>query len=556
MRRIVIGIVTAAILGGIAYYGLFVVPSKQFRTGLDQAIATLPPGYTVHYGGARYSLLSRTAVITDLSVQGPATFPINETIAKVTVEGPALDFSDRWNKAQANPSALTPDQALPVVDRIMIEGVKIHGAANGSLASTSMTKIRLYPWALLRPGVPALKDIGDVFAASMRAQALIAQQQKALTARQQESADQTGDSGSAAPSPADIQALQKQSLEAVLPVIRLEAVVFLAIGYDSADGSGLDLTISLPATGAPGPQGDLHVGMNTFHAGALDRAIGGANTVDGLTEDLGAAGKVSVDHASIGNYVLRDAATRLANGDPLSMAMLDGATIGPMEMDSMSMTLPTGGNGQIQKIAMTGLSFDHSFLKSFGFNATGIKQDVASMDERTKVGMRQLGLNSVTANLGAAFQWDADKKMAALRDVIFSVNELGSIQVDADLAGIDPANPAASLQSSLAKATVHYQDSSLINRLLSAGGPRTPAQLEQMRQAFAANLLRGFGPVASDPKLAGSVKAISDFAKAPHSLTITLAPPAPVPVAAIKTLAAQGPQVLVDTLGLSITANQ
>jgi hypothetical protein len=69
-------------------------------------------------------------------------------------------------------------------------------------------------------------------------------------------------------------------------------------------------------------------------------------------------------------------------------------------------------------------------------------------------------------------------------------------------------------------------------------------------------LLRGLGPIASDPKLAGSVKAISDFAKAPHSLTIALVPPAPVPVVAIKTLAAQRPQVLVDKLGLSITANQ
>jgi len=140
--------------------------------------------------------------------------------------------------------------------------------------------------------------------------------------------------------------------------------------------------------------------------------------------------------------------------------------------------------------------------------------------------------------------------------VSFSIDELGSIQADADIAGIDSANPAASLQSSLVKATVRYHDASLINRLLSAGGQRTPDQLAQMRQAFAANLLRGLGPVAADPKLAGSVKAISDFAKTPQSLTITLAPPSPVPVVAIKAMAAQGPQVLVDTLGLSITSNQ
>ena len=424
-----------------------------------------------------------------------------------------------------------------------------------SWKKTSLTKLRIYPWPLFRPGMPALKDIGDVFAASMRAQAQIAEEQKALAAQQQKSAE-AEDSGAAAPSPADIQALQKQSLEALLPIIRLEAMGFLALGYDSADGSGLDLTIAAPATGVPGPQGPLHVAMNKFHANALDRAIGGGNTVDGLAEDLGAAGKISVDHASVGNMALRDVATRLLSNDPFSMAMLDGMTVGPMEMDGMAMTLPIGGNVQIQKIAMTGLSFDHSFLKSFGFNASGIKPDIANMDERAKAGLKQLGLTSATANVGAEFAWDADKKIASLHGVMFSVDELGSIQADADLAGIDPANPAASLQSSLVKATVRYQDASLINRLLSAGGQRTPDQLTQMRQAFAANLLRGLGPVAADPKMAGSVKAISDFAKTPQILTITLAPPSPVPVVAIKGMAAQGPQVLVDSLGLSVSANQ
>lgn len=189
MRRIVIGVAAAAILGGGAYYGLFVVPSQQLRAGLDQAIASLPPGWTVKYGGANFSLLSHTAVITDLSIQGPSSFPVNQTIAKLTIEQPALDLVDQWNKAQANPSALKPDQALPVADRIAIEGVKMSGAANGTMAGTSLTKLRIYPWPLFRPGMPALKDIGDVFAASMRAQAQIAEEQKALAAPQQKSAE-------------------------------------------------------------------------------------------------------------------------------------------------------------------------------------------------------------------------------------------------------------------------------------------------------------------------------------------------------------------------------
>jgi len=178
------------------------------------------------------------------------------------------------------------------------------------------------------------------------------------------------------------------------------------------------------------------------------------------------------------------------------------------------------------------------------------------MDEPVKASLQRFGLTSITANMGAAFQWDADKKTATLQDAVFSVEELGSLQLNADLVNIGPASPAGSNQPGFSKATLHYRDASLINRLLSAGGQRSQAQLAQMRQMFAANLLHGLGPVASDPKLASSVKAISDFAQTPQSLTITLVPPAPVPLATMKDVAAQGPQALFVTLGLSIAANQ
>jgi hypothetical protein len=140
--------------------------------------------------------------------------------------------------------------------------------------------------------------------------------------------------------------------------------------------------------------------------------------------------------------------------------------------------------------------------------------------------------------------------------VAFGVAELGSLQLNADLVTVGSLKGGAPLMPGFSKAALRYQDASLIDRLLSADGKPTPDQLTQMRQAFAMNLLRNLGPPASTPKLAGSVQAISDFAKTPQSLTITLAPPAPVPLEAIKNVAAQSPQTLADTLRLSITANQ
>jgi len=562
MRKIAIAAVAAILLGGGAYYGVFMLPDKQFQTGLDQALASLPQGYSSHYGSARYSFFGHVATVTDLTIHGPGANALSESIAKLVVTNPALDLADRWNKAQANPAALKPDEALPVADGIEIEGLKSSGAGTtGAIANASVTKMRVYPWALLHPGVPALKDIGPVIAASMEAQRKIAAEQKAMLEQAQKAqAEDTGDGNqdttAAAPSPVEIAALQKQSLDALLPVIRVEAALFLGMGYDGVDGNGLEVTATLPE--GPAPQiGSLHATMAKFHAGPLDRAVGGANTVENLVEDLGPAGKISANHASVGEMKLRDPATRMLNGDPLSMAMLDGASIGPIEFSGLSITVPTGGTAHLDKIALSETAFDHGFLKSFGFSVAGFKQSVADMDPQAREALQKFRLKTITANLGLAYQWDADKKTVSLHDVAFSIAELGSVQFNADLVNVDPAAGLAGMPG-LSKATLRYQDATLINRLLAAGSDEKlkAADLTQMREAYAANLLATLGPLASDPKLAGSVKAIAQFAKSPRNLTITLAPPAPVLLMAVKDVAAQGPQVLVDTLGLSITANQ
>lgn len=555
MNRIAVAGAVAVIVGGGAYYALAVLPGQQFRSALDQTFATLPPGYSVHYTKANYGVFSHVAEIDGLTFQGPAPQSATETIDKVTVEKPALDFMDGWNKAQANQAALKPDQALPVADRITVEGVKLtDGFVSGSIASSSLAKLRVYPWALFRPGLPPLKDFAAVFATAIQTKTKLAAQQQAMLGQLKKDGDD--DQAAALPSPADIQQLQKEQLDALLPVIRLEAAGFLALGYDGFDGSGLDLTTTIPDAGPAMPPGNIHIVVAKAHGNALDRGVGGANAIDGLVEDLGAQGKISADRASIGNMAIRDAATRLVSGDAPSMAMLDGTTLGDIEVDGMSLGLPTGGKAEIAKIGFKDLAFDHGFLKSFGFNVTGFNQRPVDIDDTEKAMLQKIGLRAVTANINLAFQWDPDRKTASVHDVTFSIDRVASIEVNADIAGIDPANPAASLQASLVKATVRYQDASLINRLLRADGKKTGQELAQMRQQYAAGMLASLGPLASDPKLAGSVQAISDFAKTPHNLTITLAPPMPVPVASLKDVAVQGPGALVDALGLSITANQ
>ena len=73
---------------------------QQFRSGLDQALASLPPGTTANYKTAHYSILSHQAVVTGLTVHGesPGTPPQPFDITAATFEE---------NREQPNPDLPT-----------------------------------------------------------------------------------------------------------------------------------------------------------------------------------------------------------------------------------------------------------------------------------------------------------------------------------------------------------------------------------------------------------------------------------------------------------------
>jgi hypothetical protein len=542
MRRILVAAVAGIVVAGGAYYGLFVVPSQQFRAGLDQTIANLPPGYSAHYGSARFSLLSHTAIVTDLALQTPGA--VAATVAKLEVVRPDLDLVDQWNKAQANPALFKPDQPLAVADRVSITGVKLAGGqAAGTIESFSIEKARLYPWALVHPGVPPFVDAVKAFSDTLR-------MQREFTAEQQKLAA-TG----SVQSPEIVQQRALAQFNALMPILRLEASLVLGFGVDSIESGNIDVTVSGSALGDPASS-NLRLAIRHLHDGALDRGVGGAYTSDGLVEELGSGMKVSVEHSETGKIMARDALTRVLNGDPWSLAMLNGTSLEGLKFTGMSGSMPQGGTFQIDSMTIPHMAFDRGFFTSLGFSMSGMKQHVADLpqpDARAAYGA--IGLDTLTLSFGLSMQWDPDKKTVALRDTVLTIDELGSLHLTADLADIDPATQKTPYPG-LIGATLRYDDASLIDRLVNAKGKRTPEQAAQMRKQFAAGVLMNMNQFASDQRIAAAAKAISAFAETPHSLTITLAPQTPVPVASIQALGAQGPIAVFQTLGVMVAANQ
>ena len=546
MKKYVAGVLLAAILGGGGYYGLVVVPINQLRINLDQAIAKLPPGYSVSYAKARYSLITRTATVEGIKGATTGENPAKVEIATLSVKGPNLGLVDDWNRAAANPSALKPDQAVAVADRVGVQGLSVDAqATTGTVSKISIDEPRLYPWALLHDGVPALSEIVPLY------QAMVASEAKGnedLKRRQTEG--QTLSTN-------DFQAFELRQLQNMLPLLRLQAALILGYGFAEGDADGMSFAVHAPSAASSQPM-DISATIRTIHYGAFDRGVGSQLAMDGLIENVGDAGEISIDHMAMGHVSYRDTLARLLNGDPLSMALLDGASLDGAKIEGFAMRMPTGQSAKLQGVSLSNLAFAHGALSSGAFNFSGLKLAKTDLPPtpQGQILFKQLGLDALTINLGASYSWNPDTKAATLRDVTLKIDELGALTLAADLAGIGQGGGIEAQPVTLTGGTLRYDDASLLDRLLSAGGKRSPAQIQQARQAVAGQVELMLAGSSEQKGIPESIKAISAFAANPHSLTITAAPPSPIPVASLKTVSAGGLPGMIATLGLTASANQ
>ena len=210
-------IATLVVLGlaaGGGYYGLEVYPQQQFRAGLDQALATLPPGTTASYKTAHYSILAHRAEVTGMTVHGeipgnpPQPFDI--TVATIETEQPNLDFAASWSRALADPASFGPDTPLPVAASVTMTGITLHSAViNLTEAIRSTSPIcACIPGLCCMTGMPSWQDL-----------------QAALTPH---------------PGQPDVAGMRK--------ILRAEAAVVMGVGYDGYDAGPTKVTETLSGT--------------------------------------------------------------------------------------------------------------------------------------------------------------------------------------------------------------------------------------------------------------------------------------------------------------------
>jgi hypothetical protein len=511
---VIAAVVVLGFAAGGGYYGLEVFPQQRFRAGLDQALATLPPGTTATYKTARYSVLMHQAIVTGLSVHGQipgdTPQPFEVTIDSIETTSPNLEFPDLWARAVANPAAFAPDTAIPVADAITLKGAIVHSAAiNLTEASVQVAKLRLYPWALLHDGMPSWQEI-----------------QASVKPRSQP------------PELADLR-----------PILRAEAAAMLGIAYDGYAVGAANITESLPGIEAA-------YDIREVTGGRFDRGIMRGAALRGITLHDNVVGALSIDHVAMSTIDVREPMTRLILGDPLSPAMLNRISIGRIEYAGITAQPPGQPAIHITGFSMGPVTFTDGMPVSGELGWTDIRVSKLQLpDPRAWDAFNQLGLETITVSFALAYDWDVSHQHVSIHDTMLKVDELGTLTLSADFSNIVPG-AAAMDQGSLAHLRLRLVDASLVDRLLRMGATSSGADPAAYRALIVAMLRQqptaggGNGTV-----MAAAAHAAGEFIASPQSLTVEFSPPTPIPFVALRN-AAMAPVNLATMPGLTVSANQ
>jgi hypothetical protein len=519
MRKAVLLIAVVVVLGVGAYFGFSTVSNKGLKEGLDQALATLPPGWAVTYGSADVGLASNSITLKGVEIHGTGTTKVDAKIGEIDLTGPALDLAQNWARARANPAALAPDKAIAVANAITLKGVTVHSdKQDAAIGSVHVDKIRLYPWALLHDGVPGYGEVLGM--------ARLAHPPEAGPAL----------------------------AEDMLPVLRWEAAVLLGFGVDSYSVEGVTGAAEVDRPGEAAVR--VAYAAKNAHIDHLDRGKLALATIEAMTANGEPALDFAVDHVTMAGLDAQSTLTRVLSGAALDPAMLDGMALDKLDYAGLRVKTPSGAPVSLGEIAVSNIAFAHGSLTSGDFAVKGVKLDKAQLtDDQALDAFDKLGLETATVSVGGGYRWNVDKKTATLNDVNLTVDELGTITLSADLAGID--TPETMEQTaSLNHAVLRYNDASLAERAIKAAAAQSGVDPAQFRLILAGMAQMQSAALGKGPDIAAAGKAIGAFLADPHNLTIELAPPQPVPLITMQADKDLPPQQIFAKLGIKVTANQ
>lgn len=513
MRKLVVGAgVALVVIAGGAYYGLVVYPDQKFRKSIDQAIAKLPPTYTLTYEGAHYAVVDKTATITGITLDNPAAPELHVTIEKIRIAEPSTDFADQWAKAKADPASVAPSLSLPLAREVEVTGITVTTPSfQGTVGSVHEKGLRVYPQALLQFDPIEFANLP-----------LVTKDPQA---------------------PPDLAALR--------PILRAQAALIMGTAHDGYGIDDVAMKIHAPLPSGQPIEGILSV--KRVEAKPFDRGVSDGGTTEGIAFSMGAQGGLRVERATVAGYDFSDAGVKLLAGAALDPGLLENLHIDGIRYEGLEAQSPATGVIKLGAIGVGKLQFTGGLpvSGSLGFEKLHLTRSQFTITGPNNP-LDKLGLDAVTVSFGLGFIWNVEQQQIALSKTALKVEELGTIDMTGEIndAGQDMSNAV------LAHATLTYTDGSLVNRAIGAIARQDKVEAAEARAQLVSMIQQQARALGKAPGVAAATQAVIAFLNQPKTLKVEMTPPLPMPFDAIRALQGVPPLAAFQALGVTVSANQ
>ncbi len=252
------------------------------------------------------------------------------------------------------------------------------------------------------------------------------------------------------------------------------------------------------------------------------------------------------------------------SGEAMRDAIVNGGTsVGFAELSALSVESPFGSVG-LDSLALTSGNYIGTLPQRSDATFTSLSLPVALLSDETVVSeLTSMGYETLDISGGLTLSWDADKGDLHLEDLTLKAADMGVISSDFHLNGLPlslvdrPSEIESRIKkAALVSASVTYGNAGIVEKAFEAQAKKLDQDGAKFREntAGALPLLLNF---LEDPKLqARFEKPISDFIRDPKSITLSVAPEAPIPFDQLEKVNTDKPNDLIRVLNVGVIANE
>lgn len=219
---------------------------------------------------------------------------------------------------------------------------------------------------------------------------------------------------------------------------------------------------------------------------------------------------------------------------------------------------------------------------NFEFDIDGMVADMTRLPEaEARETMAALGYEELRGNITSTGLWETDTGRLVLEEMVYNVDDAAALDITFDIGGYTPELVGAMQQMQAQMAVqegnaeamnmamlglmqqieinaiaIELTDASLTNRILDFVGEQQGLNRESVIAMAKGVLPIGLAQLQDPAFAAEATAAVGAFLDDPQSLRIAAEPASAVPVAQLMAAAMSAPQALIQTLAVSVIANE